>query len=52
MLSFLTMPNRPITPQVALTSTDQCKNGGYMNFPQFKNQGQCVSYVENSQGGS
>jgi hypothetical protein len=28
------------------TSKDQCKNGGWKNFPQFKNQGQCVSFVE------
>ena len=29
------------------TSKDQCKNGGWRNFPQFKNQGDCVSFVEN-----
>jgi hypothetical protein len=28
------------------TSKDQCKNGGWQNLPQFKNQGQCVSFVE------
>jgi hypothetical protein len=27
------------------TSKDQCKNGGWRNFPGFKNQGECVSYV-------
>jgi len=27
------------------TSKDQCKNGGWRNFPGFKNQGDCVSYV-------
>ena len=29
-------------------SKDQCKKGGWKNFnnPSFKNQGQCVSYVE------
>ena len=26
-------------------SKDQCKNGGWRNFPQFKNQGDCVSFV-------
>jgi hypothetical protein len=26
-------------------SKDQCKNGGWKNFPGFKNQGQCVSFV-------
>ena len=34
------------------TSRNQCMNGGWMNYPQFKNQGQCVAYVANSQGGS
>lgn len=27
------------------TSKDQCKHGGWKNFPQFKNQGDCVSFV-------
>ncbi len=27
------------------TSKEQCKNGGWQNFPQFKNQGDCVSFV-------
>src|SRR5262245_32979642 len=27
------------------TSKDQCKNNGWKNFPQFKNQGECVSSV-------
>jgi hypothetical protein len=27
-------------------SRDQCKNNGWKAFPQFKNQGQCVSFVE------
>ena len=29
------------------TSTDQCKDGGWSNFPQFTNRGDCVSFVEN-----
>lgn len=29
----------PVLP----TSKAQCKNGGWRNFPQFKNQGQCVA---------
>ena len=33
-----------VTP--APTSKDQCKKNGWKNFPQFKNQGQCVSFVE------
>ena len=24
---------------------EECKKGGWRNFPQFKNQGQCVSFV-------
>jgi hypothetical protein len=28
------------------TSKDQCKDGGWRDFPQFKNQGDCVSFVE------
>jgi hypothetical protein len=28
---------------IAPTSKDQCKNGGWKAFPQFKNQGECVS---------
>jgi hypothetical protein len=31
---------------LAPTNKDQCKNNGWKNFPQFKNQGQCVSSVE------
>jgi hypothetical protein len=27
------------------TSKDQCKNGGWRNFPGFKNQGDCISFV-------
>jgi hypothetical protein len=32
---------------IAPTSKEQCKNGGWMNYPQFKNQGDCVSFVAN-----
>jgi hypothetical protein len=28
------------------TSKDQCRDGGWRNFPQFKNQGLCVAFVE------
>jgi hypothetical protein len=31
--------------QPAPTSKDQCKNGGSRNFPGFKNEGDCVSFV-------
>jgi hypothetical protein len=27
------------------TSKDQCKNGGWRNYPGFKNQGDCISFV-------
>jgi hypothetical protein len=27
------------------TSKAQCRNGGWRNFPQFKNQGQCIAFV-------
>jgi hypothetical protein len=28
------------------TSKDQCKNGGWRNFPQFNNQGDCLKFVQ------
>jgi hypothetical protein len=27
------------------TSQNQCKNGGWRNYPQLKNHGQCVAFV-------
>jgi hypothetical protein len=36
-----------ITPP-APGSKDQCKAGGWRDFPQFKNQGQCVASVEHA----
>ena len=30
----------------AFVSKDQCKDGGWRNFPQFKNQGDCVKFVQ------
>ncbi len=33
------------TTLIAPTSKDQCKDDGWKNYPQFKNQGQCVSSV-------
>jgi hypothetical protein len=27
------------------TSKEQCKNGGWRDFPQFKNQGECIAFV-------
>jgi hypothetical protein len=34
------------TVTVAPTAKSQCDNGGWRNYPQFKNQGDCVSFVE------
>ena len=38
------------------TDKNQCKNGGYRTFNPpggpFKNQGQCVSFVENHENGN
>jgi hypothetical protein len=28
------------------TSKDQCKHGGWRNYPGFKNEGQCVAFVQ------
>jgi hypothetical protein len=35
---------------IAPTSVSQCKNGGWQNYPQFKNQGRCIAYVEDNSG--
>jgi hypothetical protein len=32
------------------TSKDQCKDGGWREFPEFKNQGQCIAFVERGRG--
>ena len=38
----------PVPSQPTPTSKDQCKHDGWKTFtnPKFKNQGQCVSFVE------
>ena len=38
---------QPLPDQTPLrpSTKDQCKNGGWRNFPGFKNQGDCVSFV-------
>ncbi len=36
-----TVFDAPVLP----TSKDQCRKGGWQNFSQFKNQGDCVSFV-------
>ena len=34
-------------PEEGPANKDECKNGGWMQFedPTFRNQGQCISYV-------
>jgi hypothetical protein len=41
--SFVSSLAQPVP--LAPTSKDQCKNNGWKNFPQFKNQGECVSFA-------
>jgi hypothetical protein len=42
------VPMVQITYLAVPTSKDQCKNGGWQDFSQFKNQGDCVSFVNTS----
>jgi hypothetical protein len=37
--------NVSLTPGGGPSSKDACKNGGWQSFPDFKNQGDCVSFV-------
>ena len=39
------------TPLLTPTNKDECKNDGWMTFnnPTFKNQGDCVSYVQSNE---
>jgi hypothetical protein len=39
------VPMVQISYRLVPTSKDQCKDGGWRNFPQFKNQGQCIKFV-------
>jgi hypothetical protein len=32
-------------PASAPTTKAQCKDGGWRDFPQFKNQGECIAFV-------
>jgi hypothetical protein len=47
-LSQITFNGQTQVPTVGPTSKAQCKHGGWKTFtsPSFKNQGQCVSWVE------
>lgn len=40
---FVSSLTEPIL--IVPTSKDQCKNGGWQKYPQFKNQGECVRFV-------
>ncbi len=39
------VPLVTISYQALPTTKEQCKNGGWRNFPQFKNQGLCIAFV-------
>jgi hypothetical protein len=41
----ITVVDAPLRP----TSKGQCKNSGWRDFPEFKNQGQCIAFVERGQ---
>ncbi len=41
--NFLSSLSQPTL--IAPSDKSQCKSGGWQNYPQFKNQGDCVSYV-------
>lgn len=41
--SFRSALTQPVL--ISPTNKDQCKQGGWRTFPQFKNQGGCVSFV-------
>jgi len=34
-----------VTPAQVPASKEQCKNGGWRSFPQFKNEGLCIAFV-------
>ena len=38
-IAVVQQPRAPI-------SKEQCKRGGWRTFPQFRNQGQCVAFVQ------
>ena len=35
-----------ISYKLVPTTMAQCMNGGWRNYPQFTNEGKCVSFVE------
>jgi hypothetical protein len=40
------VPMVQVSYELVPTSKAQCKDGGWRDYPQFTNQGQCVSFVE------
>jgi len=52
VVATVSVGSRPIgiaiTRNATPTNKNQCKNGGFRNFisPAFKNQGECVSFVQ------
>jgi hypothetical protein len=40
------VPMVQVSYHLAPASKEQCKNGGWRHYPQFKNQGACVTFVE------
>jgi hypothetical protein len=42
----ITYPGTGVGGPPPLISEQQCKRDGWKNFPQFENQGQCVSFVK------
>jgi hypothetical protein len=40
--------SKTVTVLCEPTSKEQCKNGGWQEFQQFKNQGQCIAFVNRS----
>ena len=49
-LDPITSGNIVVTDVPFPTSREQCKKGGWRNFPGFKNQGACVSFVATGGG--
>jgi len=47
----ISVNNAVVGSPTAPTTKDDCKNGGWQNFsnPTFKNQGDCVSYIQSNQ---
>jgi sugar lactone lactonase YvrE len=42
---YLYIGDIAVSPAPVPTRKEQCTKGGWRNFPQFKNQGQCIAFV-------